>query len=271
MACLSLGLRSSFAGVPAQAEVSASKGPIRLTLRVLRTSVQLVDHTAPLWLQIKLENVGRKPIFVSDEVFFKAQPVPANSNPQVLPIGTFLEVKDSHGRLLPLARKIHYPSSCAPSTIDDAETGVNGKGLSGRAFWLQPGQSTATAAWASFDPCEVYREGKPVPSPIGEFSEFNSLIFLGPGAYSLRAQYNHEIDQDVIADLKKVHAELPVRPENIRVATPVIRFDVLPRSDENRRREMKELEALISGAKRRGDEALAQILLKYLAQIKNEK
>jgi hypothetical protein len=94
---------SAFAAqdVPAEAEATGVTTPVRLTLRVYKKKIKAGES---LWFQIRLKNVGKKTLLVTDQMF---------RDPDVLldsslkHWGIYLEAVDSDGEPLPIMPKFH--------------------------------------------------------------------------------------------------------------------------------------------------------------------
>ncbi|MDE2489457.1 MAG: hypothetical protein KGM24_01330 [Elusimicrobia bacterium] len=100
----------------AQKEVSASKGAVKLTLRLYRTKVKADPARwkgASLWLQLEMTNVGRLPFDVGDDLFYEPTEPPVDEGGPVN--GIVLRVFDGKGRLLEYV----YTVPCDQQMITD--------------------------------------------------------------------------------------------------------------------------------------------------------
>jgi hypothetical protein len=193
--------------IPAEIEVKASSGPIELSLGLYKTKI---DGFFPRF-RVCLKNRGNKKIRVLTEPFtdpFVIQEKGGNNN-----TGTYLEVLNLAGETPPLRRRSDdgfIPSAVFTekdqTEIDELEKrGVRGEELSIRvtklisrnhptnsegppSFWMEPGASTATTAWASRELVEG-NVGNPEFKIIGDFAQL-SLYDLRPGKYRVRAVYD---------------------------------------------------------------------------------
>ena len=79
----------------AEREVSASKGAVKLTLRLYKTRVPAGDT---LWVQIELGDIGKAPLFVVDDPFLDSSPIPVSERRVVN--GVAVQVFDDRGHRL---------------------------------------------------------------------------------------------------------------------------------------------------------------------------
>ncbi len=76
-------------------EASASKGAVKLTLRLYKTKVKA---DGSLWLQLELGNAGEYPFAVSDDLFY--DPVPPPVRTSVNSADLYVRVTDAKGRAM---------------------------------------------------------------------------------------------------------------------------------------------------------------------------
>ncbi len=98
---LSITPGNAFAGAPkAEAEVSASSGPLRLTFRVHHTRIKLggssTNHDG-IFFQVELQNIGQQAITITDRLFKDGQGLLTN---EAYEMYTFFELRDSSGRIV---------------------------------------------------------------------------------------------------------------------------------------------------------------------------
>ena len=198
--------------VPAAAEAKGEKGPIRLTLRLLKT--KLHQSESSLWVQVVLTNISDKRILVLDDAF--------NEGPQelrhYLDTGLYIEFLDGRGREdFWFQPEDHYPpKECWPDNFPAKKAAVD------HSFWLEPGKSTATPAMAYQSLYDTWCEGKPRPQPIGDFGEIKGYVFL-PGNYRVRAVFDHS----GVVKRRRELGDIP-DPDEIRVETPWIDVEATP-------------------------------------------
>lgn len=209
---VSMNEKASPAPVRAAAEVVEEKGPVRLTLRLLKTRIPESEHS--LWVKIIITNTGDSRMLVLDDVFQKG--------PQDLrhytDVGLFLEIRDAQDKKpFWLRPEDHYPPrECWPDDFGpDREEDAS--------FWLAAGKSTGTPAMAyqRLKDAWCYKEAR--PKPIGDFGEIRGYYF-SPGKYRVRAVFN----QSGMGRIRQEEYGEAPDPYHIRVVTPWIELEVTP-------------------------------------------
>lgn len=272
--------------VRAQAEVSAVKSLVKLTLSVYKTELKLqddyklvmdwerldkehprnVDEHAqdgldlekyerrvpvkvgePLWIKISLKNVGKKTMFVLDDLFTGRKNFRQAIGDR-RHYGVKVVITGPDGKDVPAPEPQYIPSTPCPegmtSKIDLAATAkaaawrkegrtedeidaLLDKGLRDeekkKKEWeqahrpiikLEPGETTTTRPWHKI---RCYREYGSFPPQVGDFSELWDYHLDSPGVYKIKAVYF----DDPYSGHKKVGAD-------IRFETPAIKITVRP-------------------------------------------
>jgi hypothetical protein len=235
----------------AEAEATASKGPVQLTLRIYKKKIRAGQS---LHYQIELKNIGAKPFPVAAAAF---------RDPWAQ--------KDTHGVYLDIVCPDGQEpgwASLQPAEIDtsnlpgalpppDSKEGASLwqklKGMAdweraktvgdyvdrsadeykrthpdpNRGFLLQPGASTSTPAWVLQDKLEL-ANGMPRRQPVGRFTELVRFDLSEPGKYRIRAIYDYRPPKgEWITRFRKENNIAPDEAE-LLVETPFVRFEVLP-------------------------------------------
>ncbi|TPW21992.1 MAG: hypothetical protein FD126_134 [Elusimicrobia bacterium] len=202
---------------PAAAEVSASSGAVRLTLRAHKTAVK---QGASMWLQIALVNVSSGPLMVRHDDYLTFVGL-LNQR-----YGASLGVQDEAGRdvsaRLHNVREDHPPLDCMkPEVRKRWEDRIRGTASSAGAdpgvVWLKPGGSAVSAPLAHQSGYERYCEDKEPPKPIHPFAEFAQASSLPPGRYKLLLSY----------DMPPKAGEKAF-PGEVSFKLPPLSFEVLP-------------------------------------------
>ena len=239
--------------VAAQAEVKASSGPVELTLLLHKTEIKLGES---LWHQLRIRNVGKKELLVTDPTFFDPWQLRRGIRGH---FGIFIEVLGPDGK--PMKSEPHpnwgpgLPPSDKPSgllevhgpqeqamvdgwkkrgyssqQISEKLVGFNmGKRIAAETeketpkAVLQPGESIETKSWSFYSEWEQFKK-RPAPQPVGDFAELEFYDLDKPGKYKVRAVY----DLAPSRKLMKMRGRIPVAPEEVLVRTPWIQVRVLP-------------------------------------------
>lgn len=201
-AVLALSVASSAA--PAKklpyTKVSASSGPLSLTLRVL--SRQKSPNEA-LYYQLELRNVGKEPVILGDNAFQNSSAIALNSREGM---GAHLEVKIPSGRVPANAR----PNYDAHSEETEVRPGPLPPSKEPGPIELAPGKSALVR-------CErrktVFQR---------EWCELGFWLLYEQGTSRIRAVYKGKRSGGVA----RILADVPERPEEVDVVTPWISFQV---------------------------------------------
>ena len=231
----------SFAAAPSRAaeptapavELTASSGPVKITLRLLKTKVKVGES---LQYQLRLTNVGKKPMEVPDTIFEDPWAIVGNFRARM---DLFLVILDTKGK--PLDTWMTAPpgpefDGTPPYWSEDPkeqkealakERELRKQGLSETEVrlalheWghqrqaakvpppqeperriLKPGETLTTRPWA-YDDGFTQARGEPVPKPIDPFAELILFRFHKPGRYRLCAIYER---RDHIPDAQRLEA-----------------------------------------------------------------
>ncbi|PJA13605.1 MAG: hypothetical protein COX66_14510 [Elusimicrobia bacterium CG_4_10_14_0_2_um_filter_63_34] len=192
--------------VPAAATVTASSGPVKITLSMPTTSYRAADHS--LWVKYTITNVGKEPFSVMSEAFF------FDPNALMRTSLYYVEVQTAKGGYVPFYDpESHFPPrECWPEIYTLPETDFYGRVF----FFLPVGKSTSTVALAYQSRRAGWCDKEPRPRPIGDFGQIKA-VSLFPGKYRIRAGY-HAGTPDV---------EPPMEPtaEDVTIYTPWIAFE----------------------------------------------
>ncbi|MCX5795266.1 MAG: hypothetical protein NTY77_07230 [Elusimicrobia bacterium] len=241
------GVRES---LPSEAEVTASSGPVQLTLRIYKKQIR-AHH--PLYYQIELKNIGTRPFPAVDDAFIDPW---AQEHRRV---GVYLDVIGPDGKA-PNRAELPPPFSLnvdpfkvgalpPPETKAGAAFRKKLEGMSAlerslavgdylrqgtaeyektrprKGILLEPGASTTTVAWVLQDELQIMA-GKPPRQPVGQYTEFVVLDFSPPGKYRIRTVYDY-LPGGWLTKFNGEH-HLQPHPDQVKVATPFIEFEVLP-------------------------------------------
>jgi len=239
----------------AEKEVTVSKSPIKLTLRLHKTKLKRIPFLGskefrvaePLHYQLTLQNIGTGSV-PADEGFRN----PGNMRTSFNRIGTLLEIVGPDGSAPPPQLGEHVPPGCAGNfvTAEDrraAEKDIAAwkrEGLSENQITrrlidrklatpeehddvviLHAGESITTVPWAYQRASEACR-GKPEPEPKGQFAEMYGYVVSKPGKYRIRAVYDIRLTKEERAEYAK--RKIPIEPWRTRAETPWIEFSVSP-------------------------------------------
>lgn len=175
---------------PAESEVTASSGAVRLTLRAHKTAIK---KGASLWLQISVVNVSSGPLMVRHDDYLTFIGLLTQT------YGVSLAVHDEAGRdvaaLLYSIHEDHPPLDCMKPEMrkrweDRARGTMDSAGTDSGVVWLKPGESAVSAPLAYQTGYERYCEGKEPPKPVYPFAEFAQTRSLPSGRYKLLLSYN---------------------------------------------------------------------------------
>lgn len=228
----------------AEAEATATKDPIKLTLRLLKTKVSKGE---PLWYQVELKNIGNKPIEVYADIFVD----PGKSLTD--PVGIWFEVLSPDGTPLhekPAEDYVFMPGSQREEAkrnperdkkIDELLKKWKAEGndpiqitkkllqyqidnerpeRAVTLFSLPPGASTTTAAWSDQNFYDE-RKGELRPKAKGGYAELWAYFFYQVGRHKVRIVYDERLRSP------KRHGGRD-NPWNIHFETPYIDFEVVP-------------------------------------------
>lgn len=257
-----LGVTPVQASMKAAAKVTAAKGPVQITLRLHKTKVKVKKS---LWYKLELKNIGKKKILVHDRFYKDPWALHENCrsgvglyleilDPSGKPLsvqrgggqekydwepepgGTLhlteeeskefhsLEAKWKQRGLTAQQRSI--ATSRWSSELADRKTMAE-RSDPAKQFWLKPGASTATFAWAYRETVQdEYTDHSGEEPQIGDYTQLWSYEFFHPGKYRIRAVFNQEQSESTRRLFKK-HGHTP-EPTWIEFKTPFIEFQVLP-------------------------------------------
>lgn len=246
---------------PPEAVVSASSGPIKITLQFYRKKLGKMDG---VWYKLIVTNVGKKDLELSEKVFADPWAMKDSSREKS---GLYLDIQDGGGNQVFFNPRGGTGSDVAdgpffqPLGADEqkrwdtkraewrkqglSETDVEYKVARARiderraasrapekprdSFLLAPSASTTTPAWAA--PYSNFAEPVPTPKLLGDYTELP--IAAGPGRYRIRAVYDRQPPCDKHQDrwltsFCKEHPDAPRRAWDVLVQTPYIKFEIAP-------------------------------------------
>jgi hypothetical protein len=269
-------------------EVTARKGPIQLTLRLYKTKLQrhktVRDYRdsqywldgangrhplnekitpeewakdpkhitwlpEPIWFQIEIKNIGKKPLNINDAVLFYgndkgfADALRRNTEERR---GLYVAVKDEKGRMVkgffpqhlwhgcPENRRGLYNLRAFPPDEDEPNDNQKLKNSSSSySRGLAPSQSITTRTWAFRGYCKNDHPN-PLTPPEGfaELFNFNKefeTTILKPGRYRVYAVYDYEPRPKEEKIFREFHL-MPSRHdiEDIELKTPTITIEIEP-------------------------------------------
>jgi hypothetical protein len=221
-------------------EVSAVKPPIELILRLYQTRITANES---LWGQIEIKNIGKRNIFLMEDLFYKPELMADKSSK---PYGIYVEVLDAKGKpVMPgsgilkcgtslLGRRSKSQLEEERKTIDrhagwlrylltteqlygllhyDSKDDTQRRE---RASWnteVAPGDSRISRPWSrpNYD-----SDDEEVPTlPVGQFSELKYQFT--PGRYTIRAVYDERISKVLQRIIKPTESDFLVRTKPIIV------------------------------------------------------
>jgi len=195
--------------VPAAATVTASSGPVHISLSMPTTSYRAADNS--LWVKYTITNIGTEPFSVMSEAFF--------FDPNALMRTSLysVEVQTAEGGYVVFSNPESHmpPEECWPDIYKLPETEFYGQVF----FFLPVGKSTSTAALAYQTRMAGWCRKEPRPRPIGDFGQLRSVI-LFPGKYRIRARYRKRTP--------RLSIPLEERPDAVEFHTPWIEFEATP-------------------------------------------
>jgi len=200
------------AALKAEKEVSATKPPVGLVLRVHKTKVKTGDY---LWFQLALNNLDDKDTIPREAVFNDPREMGTQMRCRC---GLYLEIIDSDRKTMPVSIPWAPMEGSASSTAEDDAVAremdafmalPENQGLSPEerdrrltAFvnrsrpvrsdeekLVWPGKSVQTGAWYPYT-YRAKKAGKPRPGRVGDFAELPFVEFKKPGRYKVRAAYD---------------------------------------------------------------------------------
>lgn len=201
---------------PAETEVSASSGPIKITLRAHRTKLKAGES---LWLQIEFSNLSSAPLMVRNEDYESLRMSVGRD------YGLSIRVEDDKGKdatpLLDGLAEGHAPLNCmGPEDRARWEKALQSSAAGTGAadspvVWLKAGESVASPSQAYQSGNDRYCGHVPTPKAIRPFSEFAQARTLPAGSYLLRVTY------DVSPRSKRKRD-----PEDVKFSLPPLAFEV---------------------------------------------
>ena len=195
--------------VPAAVTVSASSGPVKITLSMPTTSYRAADNS--LWVKYTITNIGTEPFSVMSEAFF--------FDPNALMRTSLysVEVQTAEGGYVSLSTPEDHmpPQECWPEIYKLPETDFYGQVF----FFLPVGKSTSTAALAYQTRMAGWCRKEPRPRPIGDFGQIKA-VSLFPGKYRIRAEYDNKVNRP--------DSPVRARPDSVKFHTPWIEFEATP-------------------------------------------
>ena len=195
--------------VPAAATVTASSGPVKITLS-MPTTFYRVDSPS-LWVKVSLTNVGDAPFDFFSHAFVFGAPQLMRPDPMTL------EVVQVSGK-----RAIYVPpeTDMPPRRCWPEHAKLGRRELIRRfMFSLDAGASTSTPVGAYVPLEKAWCEGTVMRPKFPDFGEIPGFHF-DPGNYQVRAVYNR-LPSTGLSSLTAAS-----EPEEVRVATPWIRIRV---------------------------------------------
>lgn len=257
LCCATPGMAST----KAAAEVKAAKGPVQITLRLQKTTVNVEKS---LWYKLELKNIGKKKLRVDDRIFKDPHAMHVNSR---LHNGIYIEIIGPDGKPLsvrPGSYQVRYDwkgprgqdylyspeekkeikallaewekrgmtaqqQSIARSEWSSALYAKKNMAEDrdpSKQLWLKPGASTATFAWSDRGPGEYDGRSDDDESLRQGYTELWVYWLLSPGKYHIRAVYDHAYSESTKKSFKKHGVAL--NPGAIELKTPFIDFEVRP-------------------------------------------
>ncbi len=242
--------------VPAQAEVKASSGPIELSFLLHKTQIRAGES---LWQQIRIRNIGKKEIIVSDPIFHDPRELRQQSRsnyfiyvealgPDSKPLEVVYHMSENHkvdvmvdgvSGLLEVASPEEQAmldgwkkQGLSHREIDKRLIDFNTKKLQATeklpelpVIKLSPGQSVETKS-AFYRSIQDRIQNRPTLRPIGDFAQLDFFMLEKTGNYKIRAAYNQAPTKKSAELSRKLG--IPSYPEEVRFHTPWITIEVLP-------------------------------------------
>ncbi|PCI36360.1 MAG: hypothetical protein COB53_09820 [Elusimicrobia bacterium] len=231
----------SVEAVPAAATVSASSGPIKITLNVAKTTIPYSARS--LWVKLTLENVGTTGYWISNLAFFDG---PMQLWHRHEPLSLELVGDDGEPMTWVSAENHEPPSKCWPGDsakrLEENDPALlfaiqqgaretfrryaeQGSPPNPERIWLKPGESITTAPIAYQDLESAWCGKKPRPKPLGDFGEIPHFTYSA-GKFKLRAVYRKNRG-DLGKEFVKAMEDLgPPGPLEITFVTPWIDIEV---------------------------------------------
>ncbi|MBI5202266.1 MAG: hypothetical protein HY925_11815 [Elusimicrobia bacterium] len=231
--------------LPAQAEVTASSGPVQLTLRIYETKISTKEG---FWFQIELKNIGKSEFLVTDLVFWDSFQMAYATRENG--IGTRLEVLDPDGKRIKsdtLQYEFHSLDEPLPGPYVEETPEVTRLRSEWRAQgvpepeirnrlikrqsriydqrardsrpkqMLQPGSMIVTPPWADTGWSLYHSAPYPIDKDAkGQFAEASYYRWKKPGIYRVRAIYNHRLRSELVRKY----------PDLVEIATPWVKMRV---------------------------------------------
>lgn len=244
--------------IPAQAEVTASSGPVQLSLLLHKTKIKLGES---LWHQLRIRNVGKQELLVTDQVFRDPWQLKRNAPDRrgIGGYGIYIEVLGPDGAHLDKALYMEgFDNDMVPAVSGMLEIDgpkeramVNGWKKEGLSDWevsfrlvnynmkkrraaqptadppmikLQPGEIAETKSWFYYSWRDRNRK-RPSPQPVGDFAELDFFELDKPGKYKVRAVYNYGMSDSKKAEYRKLGWSYD---RHLVVRTPWVEVTVRP-------------------------------------------
>lgn len=216
-------LLAAFASA-APVEVSATSGPVKLTLAVYKTRLKVGENVRA---RLTVTNVGKKAFALDDFLFNPKQDPHAGLHRNTASkSGTFLEALDQDGK--PMPQVFHMDTvgweECEPGKAP-VRSAFTWDEKASNVVKLEPGESASNSPWAWAPDC--LPEGKAAPKPIAPYMEVDAYPLDRPGRYRLRAVYDQAVTGEDVQALKAGGFKPPrLGPEDVVVRTPYIDIHV---------------------------------------------
>ena len=241
--------------VAAQAEVSASSGPVELTFLLHKTTITVGES---LWHQLRVRNIGKRELLVTDEVFHEPWQLRYHSPDRngIGGFGIYIEAFGPDGARL--GKVLYMEDAIMPEVsglleidgpreqamVDDwkrqglSEFEIGSKLIEfntskrhaaqskeeSPVIKLQPGEVAETKSWF-YHTKQARRKKLPAPRPIGNFAQLEFFALDKPGKYKIRAVYDYSISAVKLAEYRKLGWSTD---EHVLARTPWVAVTVLP-------------------------------------------